>query len=245
MRTRSNSKCTLAFFLAVILTGCATAHVTTPSGFLRDYSNLQEGFYFKQERIVPGVSFSDFSGVKVAPVNLSYLDDKTACDTTELEDLAHQFRAEVEQKLSEAGFDVGSNPYGKTLVVSLALTNVEPPQALMNAGLTAASLVTHIPLPFDKDGTTAFEGKITEGTTGKVLVEFAEKRSGSGDELDVKAMTVGNFGKFTNTQAVFKGWADNTAKMLADLRAGKGPSGTDKAARKSKRITKQVIGLAL
>jgi hypothetical protein len=205
--------------LALSLSGCATASVGTPSGFLQDYSNLQEGTYFKQEYIPKGTSFTGYKAVKVAPVNLSHLDNASSCDTGALEDLAKEFREDVEAQLSKSGFQTTSDPSGRTLVISLALTNIETPDRLFNVGMTAASVVSPIPLPFDKDGQTSVEGKIMDGSTGQILMEFAEVRSGAGDKRTLKTLTVGKYQKFTNTQAVFAGWAQTIAKMLTKLTA--------------------------
>lgn len=205
--------------LAMFFSGCSTASVGTPAGFLKDYSDLSDGTYFKQEYIPRGASFADYKAVKVAPVNLNYLDNQSSCDVEELEKLAGDFREDVEAQLQEKGFTATSNPSGHTLVVSLALTNIEIPDRLFNAGMAAASFMSPVPLPFDKDGQTGIEGRITDGATGKVLIEFAEVRSGAGDKRSLKAMTVGKYQKFTNTQAVFAGWAQTIAKMLKDKTA--------------------------
>ncbi len=212
--------CYMLVFLALSFSGCSTASVGTPSGFLNDYSNLRDGTHFKQEYIPKGTRFAGYKTIKVAPVNLSYLDNQSSCDTGDLENLAREFREDVEAQLQKSGFTVTSDPSGHTLVISLALTNIEIPDRLFNAGLAAASVMSPVPLPFDKDGQTAFEGKITEGATGELLMEFAEVRSGSGNQMNLKAMTVGKYQKFTNTQAVFAGWAQTLAKMLQNLTAG-------------------------
>ena len=237
--------CFILVFFALAFSGCSTASVGTPSGFLKNYSDLNEGTYFKQEHVAKNANFSGYKTVKVAPVNLSYLDNQTSCDTGELENLAREFREDIEAQLKKDGFTVTSNPHEKTLVISLALTNVEPPNRLLNAGLTAASVFAPVPLPFDQDGKTSFEGKITDGITGQPLVEFAEVRSGSGDQMSIKAMTVGKYQKFTNTQAVFAGWAQTIAKMLQHLTAGTTPSDTDQNTQQGKSLTKQAAGLVL
>ena len=206
--------------LALSLAGCATASVGTPSGFLTDYSHLQEGTYFKQEYVPKNTSFAGYKAVKVAPVSLSHLAHQSSCDTGELEDLARQFREDTEAQLQKQGFTITSDPSGQTLVISLALTDIETPDRLFNVGMTAASVVSPIPLPFDKNGQTAVEGKITDGSTGQLLMEFAEVRSGAGDKRNLKTMTVGKYQKFTNTQAVFAGWAQTIAKMLQNLSSG-------------------------
>ena len=212
--------CFILGLFALSFSGCSTASVGNPSGFLKDYSSLQEGTYFKQEYVPKGTSFAGYKTIKVAPVNLSHLDSQTSCDAGELEDLARQFREDVEAQLQKKGFAVTSDPTGHTLVISLALTDIETPDRLFNVGMTAASVLSPVPLPFDKNGQTAIEGKITDGATGQSLVEFAEVRSGAGDKRSLKTMTVGKYQKFTNTQAVFAGWAQTIAKMLQDLTAG-------------------------
>ena len=203
---------------ALLFSSCATAREATPSGFLGNYSNMKEGTYFKQEAVEPGADFKKFKAVKVAPVNLSYLDTRTGCDTGELENLGSEFRKNVEDQLREQGFTITASPGENTLILSLALTNIEPPDALVNAGLTAASIVTPFPTSiFDKDGKTSFEGKLIDGATGKELAQFAEERTGAGGKMNLKTLTVGKYKKFTNTQAVFSGWSKNLGSMLKDL----------------------------
>jgi len=158
--------CFILVLLALSFSGCSTASVGTPSGFLNDYAALQDGTYFKQQYVPKGASFVGYKSIKVAPVNLSHLDNQSSCDTGELEDLARQFREDTEAQLKKSGFTVSSDPSGHTLVISLALTDIETPDRLFNVGMTAASVVSPIPLPFDKNGQTAIEGKITDGTTG-------------------------------------------------------------------------------
>ena len=221
IEARAGFSCWVLLLLAMTFSGCSTASVGTPSGFLQDYAGLQEGTYFKQEYAPKGTTLSGYKAVKVAPVNLSHLDNASSCDTGELENLAKEFREDVEAQLKTGGFTVSSDPSGRTLVISLALTNIETPDRLFNVGMTAASVLSPVPLPFDKDGQTAVEGKITDGATGQLLMEFAEVRSGSGDKKSLKTLTVGKYQKFTNTQAVFSGWAKTIAKMLTALTAEK------------------------
>jgi len=130
-------------------------------------------------------------------------------------------------------------------VLSIALTNVEPPNVLLNAGLTAASFMAPVPLPFDQDGKTSFEGKATDGASGRELISFAEERTGSGDKMSLKAMTVGKYQRFTNTQAVFAAWAQTIAEMLTDLHSGVNGADKSQTGQKTKAMTKQLVGLAV
>lgn len=214
----------LALF-PLIFSACSTASQGTPSGFLNDYSSMTQGSYFMQESSSEGLSFSGYKAVKVAPVNLTYLERQTACDTEELENLAGEFRADIEAQLQKQGIPTTSAPGEGVLILSVALTNIEPPDAIANAGLTAVSIATPIPASiFDKDGKTSFEGKLTDGLTGRQLMTFAEERSGAGGKMNLKTLTVGKYKKFINTEAVFSVWADKMAKMIRGKMPASGQS---------------------
>ena len=217
-KLRATTSCLILISLALIFSSCSTASQGTPSGFLNDYSSMDKGAYFMQESNTKGMNFLGYKAVKVAPVNLSYLDAQTACDTSELENLGSAFRSDMEEQLKKQGIVTTSVPGEGVLILSVALTNIEPPDAIANAGLTVVSIATPIPASiFDKDGKTAFEGKITDAVTGKQLLTFAEERSGAGGKMNLKTLTVGKYKKFVNTQAVFSVWADKIAKMIAGM----------------------------
>ena len=217
-KLRAPASCLILLSFAWVFSSCSTASQGTPSGFLNDYSSMAQGSYFMQESGSDKVSFAGYKAVKVAPVNLSYLAAQTACDSTELENLASEFRADIEDQLKKQGIVTTSAPGEGILILSVALTNIEPPDALANAGLTAVSIATPIPASvFDKDGKTAFEGKITDGATGRQLMTFAEERSGAGGKMNLKTLTVGKYKKFINTEAVFSVWADKMSKMIAGM----------------------------
>jgi len=96
-----------------------------------------------------------------------------------------------------------------------------------------------VPLPFDQDGKTAFEGRILEGTTGRVLVKFAEERTGSGDKMDVQAMTVGKY----QSDLFRLGRDDRQNAPGLDL----GSSARQQREKSAERnaYTKQLIGMAI
>lgn len=240
---KSFSSFFICIFSILVFSSCSTAEKATPSGFLNNYSDMKDGVYFTQEQIKNGVDFSQFKQVKVAPVDTGFLNDKTSCEPGEIENLAHEFRQDVEAQLKKEGFTVTSNLSGDTLVIQIALTNVEPPNVALNVGLEAAGAFSPVPLPLDDDGKTAFEGKITRGTTGEVLVRFSEERSGAGDEMSIETMTVGNYQRFTNTQAVFNGWAKTIAEMVKDLTQKVDPATKSQTGKQSRALTKQLIGM--
>jgi len=211
------AKLTLLLTLVSFTAGCAGMSEPSPSGFLPDYSEMKAGTYFVQEYASENADFSKYDSIKIAPVNFEHIIDKTVCSADDLEELGQAFRKDLEEQLTAQGFKMTPVPTGKTLVLSIAITNVELPARVFNAAKS------FVPFPFsmiptDTDGTTAFEGKISDGATGKVLIEIAEQASGAGDSHDVKAMIVGGYAKFMNAETVFKRWAEKIAEMLSNLK---------------------------
>lgn len=212
--------------LGLGLAACSSASVGEPSGFLKDYSILGKGKYFKQEFIVPGANFSSYDSVKVAPIDFSYLIDKTAASSGDLDKLGEAFRQDIESALEDSGFRVTGVVTKKTLIIQPAITNVEFPDVAWNAATeVATSVLVPVPMPnvLDKDGFTAFEMKILDAATGNILIETSEKQKGSGPMTDlsvrgIKAKAVGSYTKFSNAEAVFGVWAKKIAKMLTELR---------------------------
>jgi len=204
--------CLLTFVL-----GCETASTTAPAGFLRDYSVLREGTYFKQEYIASDVDFSKYASVKVVPVNFDYLINRTVCSPEDLENLGKAFRQDIEKSLKAKGFHITNAPSSDTLIVCAAITNVEIPDRLFNAAKSLAPYGLSL-IPTDTDGRTAFEAKIIDAKTGKTVIELGEQQSGAGGQLDIAAMTVGGYLKFVNAEVVYRKWADQIATMLSALK---------------------------
>ncbi len=209
----------LLFLGIVMLAGCATATTGLPTGFLPDYSRLETGKYFLQEYAVEGADFTRYDSVKVAPVNFGYLINKTSCKAGDLEDLGRAFREDMEKEFTAKGYRIASVPTEKTLIVEAAVTDIELPEVLVNAAMNLSPVPVGMLL--DTNGATAFEAKILDGATGRVLMEIAEKQKGSGSNLDVGALAVGGYINFVNAKAVFRGWAKNMALMLTQGKAVK------------------------
>lgn len=199
------------FFLLALLAGCVS--ISKPAGFLEDYSRLYEGAYFKQEYVAPGVNFFHYSKVKVEPVSLRYFKDPSKFEPEDLERLAARLRTELENGLSQKYEAI--EPPGKadkeTLVVTPVLVDVETPPRTLNV---VTSALVFVPVA---SGSATFEAKLSDGETGKVLAEIAEKRSGN---LDAASLTVGPYMKFVHAEAAFKKWGDQLKSFVA--RSGRG-----------------------
>lgn len=190
-----------------VIPGCASAY--NPSAFLDGVPPLKEGKYFKQEYLAGGTDFSQYRKIKVMPVQLSYLEDRDRFSPEELDRLAELFHEELENRL-RASYKIlnpGQDSDRQTLVVTPALVQVKTPMRVLNA---ATTVLVFVPVT---SGSAAFEAKITDGFSGKLLAVASEKRTSG---KDTKSLTVGAYAKFTHAESAFKEWAEHLSGMLAD-----------------------------
>lgn len=196
------------FVLIFILSACASVH--KPSGYLPDSASLQKGKYFKQERVESGVDFSTYKKVKVENVELKYFDNSVGHHSEQdMAMLAGKFKSSLESELGKKFQVVTGNqtPDAETMVVAPALVYVATPERALNI-----ATAWFIGFSFSK-GYAAFEAKITDGATGKVIAEVAERRKGGGGIWDLKSIVIGGYMKFAHTEGAFKGWGKDLTKL--------------------------------
>ncbi|MBI4430144.1 MAG: DUF3313 family protein [Candidatus Omnitrophica bacterium] len=193
----------------IIISACASAFKS--SGFLARSAELKKGSYFRQEWVSKDARFSKYTKVKVNEVNLSYFDNSVSRHSPEeIERLAGSFKENFASELGKNFQVLGAaeKPDAATFVVSPALLYVAAPERAINAA-TAWFFNFSI-----SKGFAACEIKLTDGASGKLLAEFAEKRSGGGGVKDVKSLAIGNYTKFTHAQGAFKDWAESLLKFV-------------------------------
>lgn len=205
-----------ALFAMVSFSACTSVH--KPSGYLNDYSGLQKGTEFKQERISEVVDFSKFTKVKVNPPELKYFENiNHEYDDLDIQYLSDSLELSLEKELGKKYLVLGSSERAdsSTLVISPALVYATSPERLINA-LT----IWFIGFQFSK-GVVAFEAKLEDGGTGREIAAVAEKRKGGGGLADPKSILIGGFFKFTHAEGAFKRWGKNfvdlTEKQEAKL----------------------------
>ncbi len=200
-------------FVTVLSSSCTSVHQPA-SGFLGDYSNLQKGEEFKQERVIAGVNFSKYTRVKVSPVVFEgFQNPYNEYSTAEIQNLAVELKAALEKRLSKRYEILGAavKPDASTLVISPALVYATSPEWIINA-----ATFWLIGFQFSK-GSVAFEAKLSDGGTGKEIAAVAEQRKGGGGILDVKSLTIGGFFKFIHAKGAFSRWGKNFEKMTSPL----------------------------
>ena len=207
--------------LALVLSACTSVH--KPSGYLSDYSQLEEGKNFKQEYRASDADFAKYTKVKVEPVELRFFEN-THLEYTD-EDIRHlsaSLKESLEKRLAKKYQVLGmtEQPDGQTLVVHPALIYATSPERVVN-GLT----FWLIGFQFSK-GAVAFEAKLTDGGNGKELAVVTEQRKGGGGLADIKSLLIGGFFRFIHAEGAFNQWGKNLVKLTTSETAD--PSDTGK-----------------
>ncbi len=197
-----------AFFAMISFSACTSVY--KPSGYLDDYSTLQKGTEFKQERISETADFSKFTKVKVNQPELKYFENVNhEYDELDIQYLSDSLKLSLEKELGKKYLVLGSDERAdsSTLVISPALVYATSPERLINA-LT----IWFIGFQFSK-GAVAFEAKIEDGGNNREIAAVAEKRKGGGGLADLKSILIGGLFRFTHAEGAFKRWGKNFADL--------------------------------
>lgn len=190
------------YFFAAILTGlsifagCASQY--EPSGFFSSYGLLEPGPYFKQEFVEPLAHFEKYKKIQLRPVLLDYMDKECeyALGPGEKERLENSFNASLKKELSKKFELVSENGSAgqEILIVQPALVFARKPFR-----------------PFTS-GSAALEVKLMDASTGKVVAQVAEKRTG---DSGLKSIFIGPFMKFQHIEAIFDHWSKYLTIFIA------------------------------
>ena len=93
---------------------------------------------------------------------------------------------------------VVDRPDAETVVMELALTEVVPTKAWLNALSMATMFMTL------EQGTVAFEGRVRDGQTKEIIAKFADREQGKANALG----NVKDFGWHGHAKAIINEWAD-------------------------------------
>jgi len=196
------------FFLTLpLVVSCASKY--EPSGFFASYSLLEPGPYFKQEFVEPLAHFEKYKKIQLRPVLFDYMDKE--CEYKfgpgEKERLEASFNASLRKALSEKFELVAKDAAAgqEILIVEPALVYAHKPARLIN-------VITSLFIGPLFSGSAAFEVKLMDSSTGKVVAEVAEKRTGAGD---LKSIIIGPFMKFEHIEAIFDKWSKNLTMFIS------------------------------
>ena len=217
-----------SFVVAIAMTIPAFAADPTPSGFLSTYEGFRKGPEGGVARVWTNPKYNfpkDLARYKAfsfdpIAVHLSKEGRKRGVNVTELAQLANKLRDQVTGQLLAGGYKIVGTPEPGVLRFVIALTDVEPSNAIMD---TVTSIVpTARVFSFLKKqvtgkdsfvGSASIEGVVLDGATNETLIAFADKQTGD----------KGVFGATESMEDVneaFKHWAKRL-RLVLDQAHGK------------------------
>ena len=210
----------IAVISMCLAVGCAAQRmdVKNYSGFLGDYSKLQEGPEggVAQRYITPGVDLKQYNNVMMDQVRFYFKDDAEdkGIDADQMKELADSFHKAVIEALGSA-YPLVAKPGPNVMRLRVAITDMELP----NRGINAISTILPVGLAIStvKSGVTgkgtgcgevSMEFQILDSQTNQVLVQGVDRRSGG--KLD-------SMSKFGTAEDAFKFWAQRLRTGLDEV----------------------------
>ncbi|KHE90451.1 MAG: DUF3313 domain-containing protein [Candidatus Scalindua rubra] len=215
----------LIISMIALFVGCAqTVHnrkAAEHSGFLGDYSMLQEGEKGEAQLVYinSDVDFAAYDKVILDPVIVMCSKDSKS-PREELYNLASHLHYKVVAKLKE-DFEIVQTPGSGVMRISVALTEAKKskvglnvittivPQARLMSGLKKLATGTNSFV-----GEASVEVNITDSNTGERLAAGIDRRAGG---KTIKGST----NAWDDVEQAFQYWADKLSQRLRDMREWK------------------------
>ncbi len=210
--------------MIVLFVGCAQtyqARKVETSGFLGDYSMLQEGKKGEAQLIYinPDADFAAYDKVMFDPVGVwCSVDSKVPRE--ELHNLATHLHNKVIAKLGE-DYEIVETQGPGVMHISVALTEAKKskvgldivttivPQAHLISGVKKLATGTNSFV-----GEASIEGKVTDSNTGERLAAVMDRRAGG-------KILKGSTNAWDDVEQSFQYWAERISQRLRELRTGK------------------------
>ena len=162
-----------ATIASAMAAGCATIQDPGKSGFLSDYSRLEE--IGENHLVYDSGNFGNYSKFIIEPVAMLYRqpEEQRIFDDEELEDLQAHFATKVRKALIEGdGYQVVDVPGAGTATLRIGITDVDDTIGILN--ITIYTKITGAGL-----GGAAMEGEVVDSVTGEQIGAVIRWGSGS------------------------------------------------------------------
>lgn len=195
-----------SFLLLILffLTGCASK--PTPSGFLDDYSNIEEVDFFKGIYVSKNSEkkLADYSKFKIDPVEIHFHVDAHGDDIKEeeLRLLVEYYEAHLKEIFSEK-YQVVDEAGEDTVILRTAITDVKPNKIYLNLHWSTTLLGPGL-------GGADFEADFVDGVTGESILSVLDAKKGN------RAKYIKGLSKWGHTRSVIKAWARTLVKLVED-----------------------------
>ena len=204
----------MAFFIIPIIAGCK-ADPAKPAGFIRNNTIMakDDNLPFHRVWYDKNVDWPGYDKVIVAPVNTDYLAKATWWDAISLawdrekdtRQIADYMKTRLQQafeKKEDNRFSVTTSPGPGTLMLEMALVELAPTKACLNAaGLLIGLTIDH--------GMVAFEARLKDSSSGRVIATFADREQGK-----TSLVSVTDYTWFGHAEKVIDDWAEQTVVVL-------------------------------
>ncbi|MEN0108797.1 MAG: DUF3313 domain-containing protein [Pseudomonas sp.] len=218
-----NNWCASLCVASFVLSGCASKVVepTEYSGFLADYSNLQEAKSPSGATVMrwiePSANASNYTSVYIEPSKLFPTPQATEkIPQSTLDGITSYYDQALKREFSKV-LPLAKSPGAGTLIVKPAITAVGAktqglhayeviPIALIAAGASTAAGIR------DQDTTIATEAAFIDASDNHLVAQVVRK--GAGQTLENSAQVM----KASDAKAVLDGWASDMAKSFVSLK---------------------------
>ncbi len=157
-----------------------------PQQLSSDHKRAPFNKYWRNPSPKAWAKVNGFNNIVVAPVNVDHLRSRSDLfarkggkETRPVGEMANYMRSSFEREISKGGkYRLAKKGGPKTLVLELALVELNPSNAAANAVKTGAQVIVpgagFLGSQFTR-GKIAVEGKLRNGETGEVLMQFADR----------------------------------------------------------------------
>lgn len=185
----------ISFLAALFIGGCATKK-PQKVGFLSDYSKLRKNPQFDGSYIYvnPNTSLNNYTKFIVKPVQvrLTKKAKERDIDPDKLREMSRYTRKKFATELKKSGYGVVNSRGPGTLILRLALTDVNPARIIAN--IHPAMIITGVGL-----GGASGEAEFLDSQTGEVVAAVIESQKG---ERGFDGLT-----RYGNAENVIDRWA--------------------------------------
>lgn len=214
----------IAFMLLIALfAGCTQtkqARKVETSGFLGDYSMLQEGKAGEALLLYlnPNADWASYDKVLFESVTIWHGEDSKLDDIpkADLQRLANYLHTAIVTKL-RADYEIVNEPGPGVLRIRMAITDAEKSKDVLDVFFTIEQQNLHLPggkvMTIDTGsvaGRVGIEGEITDARSGVMLAAAVDNRSGSKNDLKAS---------WNDVEQAFQYWAERLNLRLRELRA--------------------------
>lgn len=198
-----------AFFFVLILSGLiGCAGKPTPSGFLDDYSNIEEVNFFKGIYVSKNSekNLADYTKFKLEPVEIHFHVDAHGEDIPEdeLKQIVNYYQSHLKEIFSEK-YEVVDKAGPDTVSLRTAITDVKANKVYLNLHWSTTLLGPGI-------GGADFEAEFVDSVTGESILSVMDAKKGN------RAKYLKGLSKWGHTRSVIKSWAKTLVKLVDDTK---------------------------